>query len=385
MAIAQRDTTERAATATLPARMPALDGIRGLGMSAVMVAHLAQYAGLSDSPVDNAMMKSLLRGGYAVIMFFVLSGFLITGSLLDTKDRPRYFRNFYARRSLRIFPLYFGVLALVMLVIPAVFPVSETYRVQTQQQGWYWVYLTNIGITIHDWEKFQYFGHFWTLATEEQFYLVWPFVVLALGRVRLKQLCVVCLGLGLVVRIALLTWVNEASADVLLPANLDSLALGALLAIRAREGRGFPLRRLVRVALVAPFAFASLPVWSALLPSLNHVFWALMPTVTMLGFAGVMMAAVFAPAGSTLHRVTTWRPAMFLGTISYGIYVFHQPVIFLVVRGLRLDAQDVPALGSWHLPGLVVVGAVASALTGVLATASWYLVERPVLRLKRRF
>ena len=214
---------------------------------------------------------------------------------------------------------------------------------------------------------------------------MWPLVVLALRRVTLERLCYVCLGVGLLVRIALLTWVNEASADVLLPANIDSLALGALLAIRARDGRGFPLRRFSRVALAAPFAFASLPVWSALLPAAEHVFWALMPTVTMVGFAAVMMVAVFSPPGSRMHRVTTWRPAMFLGTISYGIYVFHQPVIFLVVRAWGLDAQDVPAIGSWHLPGLVVVTAVAAAVTFVLATASWYLLEQPVLRLKRRF
>jgi peptidoglycan/LPS O-acetylase OafA/YrhL len=129
-------------------RFAGLDGLRGYGMLLVLVAHVGIYGGLDDGGLDGVTSKVVLRGGYAVVMFFVLSGFLITGALLDTKDRSRYFRNFYARRALRILPIYVAVVVVGLVVVPAVVTVSDSYRDQAGEQVWYWLYATNIGIAV---------------------------------------------------------------------------------------------------------------------------------------------------------------------------------------------------------------------------------------------
>ena len=370
----------------LPRHMPALDGLRGLGMIAVFAAHLVEYAGLSGGTLDNALLKAVLRGGYAVMMFFVFSGFLITGILLDSKEKPRYFRNFYARRTLRIFPLYFAFIALVFLVVPAVFTVSSYYRTQVHEQAWYWTYLTNIGVAIHGWApKYQYFGHLWTLALEEQFYLVWPLVVLLLNKRWLWRVCLFMLVAGLATRIGFMYAHNEAAVDVLLPSNLDSLGMGGLLALWARSGRPFPLKAMKWGAIASPFAFASLSVWPVLLPFTSEVMWALTPTIVAGGFACLVPLCIFADPRSRLSRVVCWKPAIEAGLVSYAFYVFHQPLLFLVVRAWHLDAQDFPAIAGSHVIGLVVVGVVAGGITAALSVASWRWFEQPVLRLKARF
>ncbi len=215
---------------------------------------------------------------------------------------------------------------------------------------------------------------------------MWPLVVFALDQRRLVRLCSVLLVASLLVRVALLLWVSEAASDVLLPANLDSLSLGALLAIRLRSGKPFPAAALLGwVATGCVVGFAALTATAMALPRLGEPLWALLPTVTMVGAAGLLVNTAFAPPGSRLHRIANWGPAVYLGTISYGMYVLHQPLIFLLVRAWGFDAQDVPALGGWHLPGLVVIAVIVTVLTTVLATISWYVLERPILGLKRFF
>ena len=380
------DAPGHAPATVLPARMPTLDGLRGLGMLAVFVAHLVEYGGLSDSRIDRALMKLGLRGGYGVTMFFVLSGFLITGILLDAKAKPHYFRNFYARRSLRIFPLYLAFLALVFLVVPAVFTVSSYYRTQVHEQAWYWTYLTNIGVTAHGWAPgFQYFGHLWTLAVEEQFYLVWPLVVLLVRRTTLVPLCAVLVVAALVVRVVLMFAGHEVATDVLLPANLDALALGGLLAAWARGPRPFPMPLVRRAAVVATAGFVVVAAASAALPVTSEVTWSLQATFASFAFAAVILLSVLGGERHVLRRVLGHRAVREAGLMSYGFYVVHQPVLFLVVRGWHLDAGVLPAVAGSRLPGLLVVGVVAFALSAALAVASWRWFERPILALKSRF
>jgi peptidoglycan/LPS O-acetylase OafA/YrhL len=381
LAITERNASDHILT-RLPARLPPLDGMRGIGMVGVFLGHLAQYSGLSASTFDNATLKILLQAGYAVVMFFVLSGFLITGILLDAKGRPNYFRRFFSRRSKRIFPLYFTFVFVAMVVIPAVYPVSQNYRDQASEQAWYWTYTVNFVIADRGWDDFQFFGHLWTLAVEEQFYVFWPFVVLALSVDRLRHLCVGLLFVGLGTRLATMYAGNEVATDVLTFSNLDSLAMGALIAIHARSGKPFPVRAATRMMAAAPLLLVSLFVWPLLIPSISNITWSLAPTVTMLGAASLIVVALFASESSRLYRITTWRPAVVVGDISYGIYVFHQPIIFLVVRSWGIDAQDAPSIGSWHLPGMLVVGVVSFGVTIGLALLSSRFVEKPALRIR---
>src|SRR6516162_4399451 len=132
--------------------------------------------------VERTIVGVTKYGLFGVDLFFVLSGFLITGILYDARNEPHYFRNFYMRRLLRIFPLYYGVLALVFFVAPLI-PLlrGATLNYLVERQAWAWLYAVNIHVAMHgDW-SLSYINHFWSLAVEEHFYFFWPLVVFLLA------------------------------------------------------------------------------------------------------------------------------------------------------------------------------------------------------------
>src|SRR5262245_35087776 len=174
----------------LTGHQPGLDGVRGVAILMVMAIH---FVGDSTARTlgQTLLVKAAGYGLLGVDLFFVLSGFLITGILLDAKNRPHYFRNFYALRTLRIFPLYYAVLAVLLLLIPAVTTLSPLLEQAREQQGWLWTYTTNFYVAYtSSWRSLTYVTHFWSLASEEHFYLVWPLVVFALRRKALERVCV---------------------------------------------------------------------------------------------------------------------------------------------------------------------------------------------------
>ncbi|HEV2844590.1 MAG TPA: acyltransferase, partial [Thermoanaerobaculia bacterium] len=210
-------------------RLPALDGLRGLAILLVLLLHFTVYGGPpATEGIDKLFYRAAQAGWIGVDLFFVLSGFLITGILYDAKGGENYFRSFYARRVLRIFPLYYGALAVFLLLVPALRPGSF----------WHWTYLSNVQIAREGWPDSGALGHFWSLAVEEQFYLFWPVAVLLLARRSLMAACWVCLAGSLLLRVGLHLADQETAAFVLTPARLDSLAAGALLALAARGPEG---------------------------------------------------------------------------------------------------------------------------------------------------
>jgi peptidoglycan/LPS O-acetylase OafA/YrhL len=351
-------------------RIGALDGLRAIAVLLVVVNHLVLAV-----PLPWGRVQRLLYSGWiGVDLFFVLSGYLITGILLDAKGGSHYFRNFYARRTLRIFPLYYGVLIVAIIAISLGAPQTPMLRLQ----GWLWGYATNIKIAASGWMfmagRWQ-FNHFWTLAVEEQFYLAWPAVVLLLSRRSLLWVCAAVFVLSPALRIALCLKGNTIAAYVLTPCQLDALTNGAALAILVRSPAGLRLLRkvLLPAALLCLVPLAYLVVRHGGLDQnlMNKHTVSLGSTLLAAALCGAIWLAASGGA-----RFLSVAPLASVGRISYGIYVLHPFCLELVPKHL-FARSPVLSLIAFYLIGL--------SLSIAAATLSWHLFEKHFLRLKRAF
>jgi len=363
------------------AHVPALDGLRGVAVLLVLVFHFAHIDG--DGGGVERVLLGFTRSGWAgVDLFFVLSGFLITGILLDARGSDGYFRAFYLRRVLRIFPLYYAYLAVLFFLLPAVLP---TLDVRRDTQGWLWTYLGNVLFAREGgFHASPFTGHFWSLAVEEQFYLVWPLLVWWLPR---RRLAAVCLGLvagAFALRFAIhRTTFNATAAYVLTPARMDALALGALVAVAAREPTWWPrVRRLAPWGLAAAAAAVG-AVWARQ----GGLFggdpvvqvWAFGPLAV--GFAAVLVLALGGGAPSPLSRALSGPALRTAGKYSYGLYVLHYP-IFLALDAAGITSAALAARLGGRLAGIAAFVAVAGAVTFAGAFLSWHGMEKRFLRWK---
>lgn len=381
----RKRATRRTAAVGLD-REPILDGIRGLAILLVLFHHLVQSSGIDQGVWFDLQVYRLAYSSWlGVDLFFVLSGFLITGILYDAKGSEGYFRVFYGRRMLRIFPLYFGFLLLAVVFFPLWLP-AESGAALAHNQGWYWLYLSNFHVALEGWQDPIHLGHFWSLAVEEQFYLLWPMAVWSLGRPKLLAVAAGCFFGALVLRIIEPFGISPLATYVLLPTRMDSLAAGAFLAllIRDRDGaRGlgnWPWITLVGSLAVIVALFLTVR-------KLNHY----EPTVRTLGYTAIALAfasliavALSAPAQGWLRRLLASLPLTWLGRYSYGLYVFHVPII-LFFKDSGFQAEQFPRLWGSSLPGVGVFCAIGALLSIACAVASFHLWETPFLRLKRYF
>lgn len=292
--------------------MPQLDSMRGLAALGVFAQHFLDSGSFFRSTVP--------LGDLGVRLFFVLSGFLITSILLNSRrhiengtvTRRELIVHFYARRFLRLMPVYFVFLTLVFIFIPEV----------RQYAGWFYSYLQNIHFAIHG--QFTVAGHMWTLAVEEQFYLLWPFLILFCPRRFLLPTLVCVVASGIIFRIAfILLGMTHFSASMLTPSHFDTLGFGSLLAVQMTSSRtAGPNTDLLNKALFASVLLLSIVLYakvSRATPLIEFILAELGAGLLFVWWIAFGAEGFRGPIGFFLNQ----RWLVYLGKISYGMYVYH--------------------------------------------------------------
>ena len=342
----------------LPQYIPELQGLRGLAVLAVVIYHCHPRL------QGTWLYYPSLWGWAGVNLFFVLSGFLITSILLEARDKPHYFRNFYARRALRIWPVYLLVLAICYANAPwfVGLPVVEAIKAAP-----WWAYLLFLQNLFHLVLP-PAIGQTWSLAIEEQYYFVWAPVVRFLRPPWILAAVSVAALVGCpLLRMHPFRWLTPTHTLI----HLDGIALGSLLALALYMSHlsrrawlwigilGFALGVLATATIAAGTAF--------------------LDSALALAFGGALLAAIASTgARNPLNAVLRRGPLAFYGRISYGLYMIHI-MVFIYIGWFDLKMDPYGRAGNLAVVGFRLVVATACA------TALWYGFESQILKLKRFF
>jgi peptidoglycan/LPS O-acetylase OafA/YrhL len=404
-------------------KLQSLDGLRAIAIIVVFVHHIGDLIPVWSAP-SFYFQWYLSQGWLGVDLFFVLSGFLITGILIDTREAKNYFSGFYARRVLRIFPLYYGALIGIIVLVQFLgrshtSAAAEITRVvPLPEDRWtYFCFLTNwIGLWKAQWDA--NFGsilaHFWSLAVEEQFYFFWPFLVWILRPRSIPWVAIGLAGLSAVIRFY---WVAHIGVDMMIPpksvevsfatiCRLDGLFIGALCAyiyrkptIMERASKWLPWIAIVSLgscfAAFSAMLFGPQRVGAFIYgpnPSVSHTITDVMRlflncggfTLLALGFGALVLLAAYTETKVTwMQRFLKSRILAPIGTYSYGIYVFHVPILGFA-RTYVLSRITVQTAGELAFTQCVFIVAIA-IVSFIIPALSYELFEKPILRCKRYF
>ncbi len=337
-----------------------LDGLRALSVAAVAWSHWSVFW----SPAS-----SIPWAEFGVETFFVISGFLVTGILLDNRSetsKPLVLKQFYARRFLRIFPLFYATLLIAFI-----------FQASSVSQTWYWHagYLSNVYFYIWGWHG--QLSHFWSLAVEEQFYLFWPLLIIFLPGRWLLPAILTGIGIAPIFERAMDSFYPghspQVSAHVLMPSCMDALGVGALLAYGIRNQ--FPMKRLALILL--------------LIGSFGCALWGFSTTFKPIGRLAedCILGWLVYSAASGFRGPFGWflecPPMNYLGKISYGLYIIHNFAVSICASLILLCGNPAWLVKLYDIPVLRILA--FAGLTIGLAACSWHAFEKPINNLKRKF
>jgi peptidoglycan/LPS O-acetylase OafA/YrhL len=374
------------------AHVPALDGVRGLAIVLVILHHGIQAWGPSRPGLEQLWKFVAGHAWVGVDLFFVLSGFLITGILLDTKGRRRYFGSFYPRRMLRTFPLYYATILVCLVLLPAL-PLAavEGMRQLSERQGWFWLHVSNFytlahNIAAQDGPAIGWMATFWSLAVEEHFYLVWPLVVYCCSRKGVLRACVGLLVACLVLRIVFLAqgrgfqYVYYHTLT-----RLDGLLLGSLVAALHRgEGGLAALRGTALKVLLGTLAALGALVGLRRFSEAAYAWCAgtVVFTLVTLAFAMLLVLVLESGKGSPLRAFFSGRFLQACGKYSYAMYILNIPVFMLLDHWLEPGRA---VISGSRLPAILAYTAAGTLLSLAGALLTWHLLEKHCLKLKKCF
>jgi len=414
--------TSRSRSVPSVGKFQSLDGLRAIAIILVFFHHVKDHIP-PVVPAVKFFQYYVWQGWIGVDLFFVLSGFLITGLLIDSREATNYLSGFYGRRILRIFPLYYSVLigaivtSQILTSVHAPQAPAVAALVPLPQDRWvYLSFLTNwTGLWAAQWDSSfrSILAHFWSLAVEEQFYFVWPFIVWVVRPRAVPWIAGIVAGLSAIIRLA---WVLHWGTGIVAPQSveiqlaticrLDGLFIGALCAYFYRDPK-LMLRIRKWLPSVAALGVGSyLMVFSGMLffpqrtrlllygpaPSVFHSLGDATVLVLLcggysllaLGFGALVLLAAYTERdGSLMQRLLQSRVLAPIGKYSYGIYVFHIPIIVLANTFLfpRLSAQSGSDGALTECAYIVVLAAASFSIAAI----SYELFEKKILRFKRYF
>lgn len=358
---------------------PGLDGLRGLAILSVMLYHFfdSRFAIDQTSTWD---LNPFRLGWVGVDVFFVISGFLITNILLCQKEHPHYFRNFFLRRTLRIFPLYFGFLFL-FFTLPSLlsFQMPHSWENLANRQEFFWFYLADLyTFCFNSWPELS-LSHFWSLGIEEKFYLFWPFIIWFFSQTQLRWICVLLFILSISSKLFMLGYhENGILVNYTFPlCRLEGLAAGAYLAIlQQRNKEAIQVKGQFWLFLILALYLGIYLFEKTLAPMTLSMQLIGFPLNAVVGF--FIVCSALRPDSLTTHLLNH-KTLRLLGKYSYALYLLHLPLLGLITKFNPISKNIHPIIFS-ALPFLLWL-----FLSIFCAWVSWTIWENPFLKLKQRF
>lgn len=354
---------------------PALDGLRGIAILSVILFHNFEYT------------NAFSFGWLGVDLFFVISGFLITTILLQTVNNQYYFRNFYIKRILRIFPLFYVSLILILYLLPLLWSeYSDKIFYYKHYQLWFWTFLQNwlLGLNFPNENTSPLIQHFWSLAVEEQFYLIWPLLIFWIKNPKTLCLLIIILLLGVNILRAslLLLHLNSIPFGTIFPfTRIDGICTGSLLALILYLKLKVKIKHFIIIgSIILSLNFLFYILYARYMLSL--IYFSCIGYTSFSLLFSIIIYLLLNKNSYFINIVLENRMIKLIGKVSFGLYIIHYPVYILM--GYRLQEWARPSGMPNHL--IQAITSVITTIIGIiLSIFSYYCFEIHFLRLKKKF